>query len=267
MWFSGKDDADDYYSIGYATASPSPIKVYIDILPRIDPNIIPRNRHGLIDVALIGTPDFNVRNADIETIKLENVSPSWTKFRDIVAVTPGSGSTRSHPNRRGDGYMDLVLKFKIDRILNSINHNEDSREFTLSLTGKLSCGRDIIGQDNIVFRVPHRRHFKNTPHGQSFSKPVSDINIVCPDQYTISQNYPNPFNPVTTIEYALPEMSEVKIMIIDINGRIVEELINSQQQAGFYSVEWNASRYSSGVYFYQIRAGVFQQVKKMLLIK
>ena len=88
-----------------------------------------------------------------------------------------------------------------------------------------------------------------------------------PDKYALSQNYPNPFNPITVIEYALPKTSNVQISIFDVNGRVIDKLVNRTQQPGYYSVQFDASSYSSGVYFYQILAGNFQQVKKMLLIK
>lgn len=88
-----------------------------------------------------------------------------------------------------------------------------------------------------------------------------------PTEFSLKQNHPNPFNPTTVIEYALPKTSDVQITIFDVNGRIVQQLVNRKQQAGYYTVEWDASRYSSGVYFYQIQAGEFHQVKKCLLVK
>jgi len=80
-------------------------------------------------------------------------------------------------------------------------------------------------------------------------------------------NYPNPFNPVTTIEYAIPTKSEVKVQIIDLNGCIIETLVDQYQEPGFYQVFWDASRFASGVYFYKIQAGYFNLTKKCLLIK
>jgi hypothetical protein len=83
----------------------------------------------------------------------------------------------------------------------------------------------------------------------------------------LEQNYPNPFNPSTTFQYTLPKASDVILTVYDINGRALETLINGRRDAGYHTVQWNAEQYSSGVYFYRIEAGDFQQVKKCLLIK
>lgn len=88
-----------------------------------------------------------------------------------------------------------------------------------------------------------------------------------PKIYYIDQNYPNPFNPETNINFGLPISAEVKLTIFDIQGRQIEELINSKLEAGKYSINWNASNFASGIYFYTISAGDFKAAKKMLLIK
>ena len=94
-----------------------------------------------------------------------------------------------------------------------------------------------------------------------------------PMVFRLSQNYPNPFNPVTRINYDLPKDSKVKIVIYDILGREVKLLVNNEQKtAGFYIVDFNASNYASGVYFYRIEAeepngNKFVDSKKMVLLK
>jgi len=85
--------------------------------------------------------------------------------------------------------------------------------------------------------------------------------------YKLSQNYPNPFNPSTTINYSIPERSNVTLKVYDILGREIATLVNKQQKAGFYEVNWNAINNSSGVYFYKILAGDFVETKKMILLR
>jgi uncharacterized delta-60 repeat protein len=88
-----------------------------------------------------------------------------------------------------------------------------------------------------------------------------------PADYTLSQNYPNPFNPVTNIEFSLPKGSNAKLIIYDITGKQVAELVNQNLQAGTYKVDFDASHLSSGTYFYRLTAGDYSMVKKMILVK
>jgi len=88
-----------------------------------------------------------------------------------------------------------------------------------------------------------------------------------PDKFSLSQNYPNPFNPVTKIEFTLPKQTAVIIKIFDVLGREIRTLVNDVKPAGYYSVDFNASELSSGVYYYKIEAGNFTDVKKMTIIK
>ncbi len=85
--------------------------------------------------------------------------------------------------------------------------------------------------------------------------------------FKLHQNYPNPFNPSTTINFAIPKSLMVRISVFDILGKEVEVLVNEQLTAGTYKTEWNASKYSSGVYFYSITSGEFNEVKRMILTK
>ncbi len=90
---------------------------------------------------------------------------------------------------------------------------------------------------------------------------------IIPTEYTLYQNYPNPFNPVTTIKYDLPNIGEVSVIIYDILGRKIKELINTKQQAGRYEVKWDASGVASGVYLYQLRTKDYVNTKKMILLR
>jgi len=79
--------------------------------------------------------------------------------------------------------------------------------------------------------------------------------------------YPNPFNPITTIQYELPQRSDIQITIYDLLGKEVTTLVSEIQEAGYKTAQWNATNVPSGMYFYQIRAGEFVQTKKMILMK
>ena len=96
---------------------------------------------------------------------------------------------------------------------------------------------------------------------------VKNIHSNLPTSYNLSQNYPNPFNPSTIISYQLPVSSKVVLKIYDLLGREVATLVDDRQHAGNYSVKFNAGNLSSGIYFYRLIAGGFNQVKKLVLLK
>jgi hypothetical protein len=126
-----------------------------------------------------------------------------------------------------------------------------------------------------------------------FVTPVNGIENNMPAEFSLQQNYPNPFNPTTTIEYSLPVSSKkyivgskqnqdasiehpesniqhqatVSLKVYDMLGREVATLVNDRQQPGHYTVEFDASSLSSGVYFYKLAAGSFISTKKMILLK
>jgi len=88
-----------------------------------------------------------------------------------------------------------------------------------------------------------------------------------PTGYSLSQNYPNPFNPNTKIKYSVPQSSNVVIKIFDLLGNEIETLVNEEKTVGTYELTWLAENLPSGVYFYQLKAGEYTSVKKMILLK
>lgn len=95
---------------------------------------------------------------------------------------------------------------------------------------------------------------------------VALSNTVLPTEFALSQNYPNPFNPTTTIDFALAQAGEYELAIYNVLGQSVDNFSGFSEQ-GNVSVEWDASRLASGVYFYKLTAGDFTDTKKMMLIK
>ncbi|MBU0474984.1 MAG: exo-alpha-sialidase [Bacteroidetes bacterium] len=113
----------------------------------------------------------------------------------------------------------------------------------------------------------YNTNFNYVPVGVK-EKPQNQL----PTEYSLSQNYPNPFNPSTTIKYSIPkdvrgEKQEVRLMVYDILGREVATLVNKNQKAGIYEVQFDASNLTSGVYFYKLQSGSFMESKKMVLLK
>ena len=88
-----------------------------------------------------------------------------------------------------------------------------------------------------------------------------------PAEYKLSQNYPNPFNPTTNISIKLPKEGFVKLTVFDVTGKETAVLVNENLRAGEYKVDFNASKLTSGVYFYRLEAKDFTEVKKMIVVK
>jgi serine protease len=93
--------------------------------------------------------------------------------------------------------------------------------------------------------------------------PVSSL----PKQFALYQNYPNPFNPTTVIAYQVPVKSHVTVIVYDMLGREVATLVDGEKPAGSFTALFDASRFSSGVYFYRMQAGTFSETKKFVLMK
>ena len=94
-----------------------------------------------------------------------------------------------------------------------------------------------------------------------------EVDVTGPKEFTLYQNYPNPFNPSTTIKFALPVDSKVKINVYNTVGELIETLVDKEMESGYHEVNFDASRYSSGVYLYHLQSEQYISTKKMLLLK
>ena len=96
---------------------------------------------------------------------------------------------------------------------------------------------------------------------------LGDSSYHIPDKYRSYSNFPNPFNPDTVIEYELPQSCQVELVVYDLNGSVVRTITSGVQNVGKHSVRFDGSELASGIYFYQLNAGEFRGVKRMLLTK
>jgi len=94
-----------------------------------------------------------------------------------------------------------------------------------------------------------------------------EVDVRLLDKFSLEQNYPNPFNPTTTIGYGIPEKSNVRMSVLNVLGEEMTVLLNEEKEAGYHSIEFNASELPSGVYFYRILARNFIETKKMILLR
>jgi len=103
------------------------------------------------------------------------------------------------------------------------------------------------------------------------TSPITSVEgeeVHIPDIIQLQQNYPNPFNPITKINYQLTELDQIELSIYNILGEKVSLLVNEQQNAGSHTVQWDATGFASGVYFYNLKTGNgFSETKKMILMR
>jgi len=146
---------------------------------------------------------------------------------------------------------------------------------------------DLRGQGSVTHRTEYNYSDNAVIPGLTYEYRISDVsysgaverhNIVkitvskkdyqtIPEIFALKDAYPNPFNPSTTIAYQITEPSFVRLSIYDINGRLVETLVNDNKIAGTHTVKWSADKVGSGIYLYRIDAGGFSRVKSCLVIK
>lgn len=148
---------------------------------------------------------------------------------NITAVTPAFTQLSSYPFRQPERVF-----------FNPYNTGE---VWVTSFGGGLRVGNSVVG--------------------------IEPISSVIPEKFALQQNYPNPFNPSTKIQFSIPKSSgvNVNLTIYDILGAEVSVIINEKLQAGEYEVTFDASNYSSGIYFYRLISDNFTETNKMILMK
>jgi len=158
--------------------------------------------------------------------------------------------------------VPVWLKFDAKEI--TLTELKSKEEQAASFTFSVDKLAQVDKEETLNFTITDRT-------GQQWIKEIK-ISIIPPTTYELLQNYPNPFNPTTVISYQLSAISSVSLKIYDVIGREVANLVNEQQEPGYYQKTFNASRYASGMYIYRLVATdeqnkkhIFQ--KKMLMLK
>ena len=208
-------------------------------LSKVDP-------HGGDSVFIVA----RVRNFGLQSIS----SPFTVKFYDGNPNTGGNqlGETTVDTIIAARGYRNVLLPWVIP-----VSQFMDSLRIYA-----------VIDQENAVSNEVHENNNIGWAPAIGYGSIVGvESEMAVPEKYTLYQSYPNPFNPSTTIKYSVPNNQVVSLKVYDILGREVAVLIDEYKTAGTYSTDFNASKFASGVYFYQLRAGDFVETKKMILMK
>jgi hypothetical protein len=202
---------------------------------RKNPDIIPTNRFMFIN----GTVNF-------EDIKVTENS--------YVSVTTEDGTLIGEMKLLEDGYLQTGAIYGDD--------------LTTGEKDGAESGEQLIFQYDEFVSEPIEIHFSDNMELRKVDLTFRNI----PDEFALLQNVPNPFNPVTSIQFRLPEQSQVTLNVFDILGRKVRTLVNESKESGTYSVLWNGTTDSgesvgSGVYIYELTTPQFTSARKMIIIK
>ena len=203
---------------------------------------------------------------DVELEALTNDYNLWYTEEADFAVLDGEEleDLSEWQNETGEGDASRVdeVFFKSD---NNLRLGEESDgQTTLSGTPLAEVTEDIDGNPRSDV-YPYKGAYEHDIEliTKSDEEPVAEQ----PGEYELKDNYPNPFNPATTIEYRLPETSQVELTVYTIEGRRVETLVNEQQEAGIHNVTFDASGLASGTYIYRIQTENFTDTEKMMFVK
>lgn len=220
------------------------------------------------DVNMVGaaiTHTFTIHNADlVNPLHLTDSSPCVSLLGDADFTLTKAPETSIPPGGQTtfEISFDPAVSGQRMAIVFISSNDADEHPYLFSIRGKgisMDDGYDSPDEANGADLI--------LISGENESSERADTQTGMPRTFELSQNYPNPFNPTTSIGYGLPGRSHVNITVYDINGRLVQVLVDDTRDAGYHTVWWDASRIGTGVYFYRIRADRFTQVRKCMLIR
>lgn len=231
------------------------------------------------DVFITGETENAVGNVNYLTIKYDRQGTSeWVKvyngtgddedvataislFRNNIVITGRSFGTENNFDyatvryKKNNGNQLEVNRYSMNEYTNDLATDVATKGGTVVVTGYSELIMDNAAGSSYISTV--------SPGWTSDLESISEI----PSGYSLHQNFPNPFNPVTSIQFDLAAVTNVKLTVFDVLGKEVSVLINQQLDAGNHKITFNAEKLASGIYFYKLEAGSFNDIKKMTLVK
>ena len=212
--------------------------------------------------SLASSNDFDFSNADI-TITKSAINITYPNGDDVFQTGNDVGIVW---NDNIPGPVKIEL-YKADVFYSTIIDSTESDWFYLwNITNNFPSGNDYKLKITSLLSS-NDYDFCDTTFTIDNPNAIGDESNQLPDKFELSQNYPNPFNPVTSIVFALPVASPVKIILYNLIGEQVDVLFNGFKNAGYHKLDLDASSLNSGVFFYRLEAGEYNTTKKMVLLK
>jgi len=255
------------------------------------------NRNGIVGFKVNGVTytnqsSFIYTNGTVVTV--EAISPHLSGSSNYI-FTHWSNSGDTTQNITMNGNLDLTAYYKVQykMIMLSAHGNtfggnafyDSAASYTFGVTTRTTSSGgvtyyfrgwtgggngsytspDSSGNDSAVTWSMHNPIVETVRW--STTSGITQLSSKIPEVYNLYQNYPNPFNPNTKIKYDIIENGNVSILLYNVLGKEIENIVNQQHKPGSYVVDFNAENLPSGIYYYRITAGDFVAVKKMILIK
>jgi uncharacterized delta-60 repeat protein len=206
----------------------------------------------------------------IQWLKRVDGGSSFDEYaRDIAIDESGDVYVTGVFEQTTDDYRLATIKYTpsgtqkwVKKFINPSGKVTEGKKIVLDRSENIFIGGsiDVSGANNGQYR-----DFLVVKYSQS--QYVIQNRIEIPNTFSLSQNYPNPFNPVTKISFSIPQSANTRLLVYDISGKQVAELVDNTLDAGTYSIDFDASHLASGTYFYRIESGAFSETRKMMLVK
>ncbi|HZW39224.1 MAG TPA: T9SS type A sorting domain-containing protein [Ignavibacteriaceae bacterium] len=222
---------------------------------------------GAVDVMTPGSGNDNawlrdVSDGDIDsyaTINLADV-PLPVELTSLTAIIKENNVELNWITETEVNSFSFEIEKQVSNVWEKIgevkaNGNSNSEKF-YSFVDKVQTS------DNITYRLK----MIDADGSYKYSK-IVEVGINNPSKFLLNQNYPNPFNPSTIISFNVPEKSNVTLKVFDMLGNEVATLINEVKDAGYYNIDFDGSRLTSGIYVYELSHGVYRSIRKMTLLK
>jgi len=214
--------------------------------------------------------NFNIRMQNTNLSSLTNgfITSDWTGVYSGTYKVNGMGW--QFINLQTPFYWDGVSNLLVEICFSNTNYSHGSyvQGTAVSAMDYYMGYDDILGLACTTYKTPWGSSYRPNTCFQIISViGIANNSNNIPTVYKLSQNYPNPFNPVTKINYQIPVKGYVSLKIYDILGREVKELVNEIKSQGFYTIDYDASGLSSGIYLYRLECNGYTETRKMLMIK
>lgn len=220
---------------------------------------------GKMHTTYLGGTSLYYHDEGSNTLVRDSLVPFVRDISTLTRASDGSSSEYIHSLK-----LPSLIGTNTIFILNpAVPHYSNGVIKLASLTGRTLIGY-IFGGIRALFpnngqTYPNDRIYKIYTERSPFG--IQTIGTEIPANYSLYQNYPNPFNPRTIIQFDIPRREYVKLEIIDVLGRVVNTQVNGELAAGKYKAEVDMSNSPSGIYFYKLTAGSYNETKKLLYIK